>query len=391
MTIVFFVHPTFLDSQSMPKFASMLSEGMAKRGHTIEVWSPQSFFFRLPLAKSFRKWLGYLDQYLVFPIGVKLRFMRGKGEKLFVFSDQALGPWVHLVAKSPHVIHCHDFLAQRSALGEIPQNKVTWTGKRYQAYIRKGFRQGKNFISVSQNTKNDLHRFLTTTPQISEVVYNGLNQSFNPGDSAGARILLTRQCGVELTSGYLLHVGGNQWYKNRKGIVEIYNALRLNNSTSLPLLLIGKNPDAELSEMIASSNFKDDIHCLSNINDDTIKQAYIGASIFLFPSLAEGFGWPIAEAMASGCLVVTTNEAPMTEVAGDAAFLIPPRPPGKETAKAWAQEAAEVVAGAIRLSETERMSAVNAGLENAKRFNTQQSLENIEAIYKDILQSYKIQ
>ena len=388
MNIVFFVHPGFLDSQSMPRFAAMLADGMTERGHTVEVWSPRPIFYRLPL-KKFRKWMGYLDQYLVFPLGVRLRMLRNKENKLFVFSDQALGPWVPLVAQYPHVIHCHDFLAQRSALGEISENKARWTGKKYQAYIRDGFRKGKNFISVSQKTQNDLHKFLLTTPLRSAVVYNGLNQSFTPGSPAEARNLLSRRSGIDLSKGYLLHVGGNQWYKNRKGIVEIYDALRKTDKASLPLLLIGKKPDVELAELINSSEFASDIHCLNNMDDDAVKAAYRGASVFLFPSLAEGFGWPIAEAMASGCPVVTTNEPPMTEVAGDAAFLISRRPKGVKEAKDWAEEAAEVVKAVINLPATERAAAVELGIKNAKRFDTHKSLEAIEAIYADILEANK--
>ncbi|MEO7535567.1 MAG: glycosyltransferase family 1 protein, partial [Ferruginibacter sp.] len=241
----------------------------------------------------------------------------------------------------------------------------------------------------SENTRNDLQRFLSTRPVISEVVYNGLNQQFKPGDPAEARILLTRQCGIELNGGYILHVGGNQWYKNRRGIVEIYDALRSKNNTSLPLLLIGKNPDAELASMIASSDFKTDIYCLSNINDEAIKLAYKGATVFLFPSLAEGFGWPIAEAMASGCPVITTDEAPMTEVSGDAGFLIARRPFDDEKIKTWAEESAEIVNQVINLSPQERARVIESGIINARRFNTQESLEKIEAIYTGIFQSYK--
>jgi glycosyltransferase involved in cell wall biosynthesis len=373
----------------MPKFAAMIADGMKERGHTVEVWSPRPYFFRFPLTRKLRKWMGYIDQYILFPAGVRLRLMLNKQEKLFVFSDQALGPWVPLVARYPHVIHCHDFLAQRSALGEIPENKVYWSGKQYQAFIRRGFQKGKNFISVSQNTKNDLNKFLLSPALRSEVVYNGLNQLFSPGNPLVAQAFLSRLLGIELTGGYLLHVGGNQWYKNRKGIIEIYNALRSTSDTKLPLILVGKRPNSALMEIINLSPFKSDIHCLSNIDDETIKLAYTGAAVFLFPSLAEGFGWPIAEAMASGCPVVTTDEAPMTEVSGDAGFLISARPHRKEKLEAWAREAADVVNKVLKLSPSERINVVNAGIANAKRFDTQQSLKNIEAIYSEILQSYK--
>ena len=125
-----------------------------------------------------------------------------------------------LVKDFPHVIHCHDFLAQRSALDEIPENKLGWTGKTYQRFIQKGYLQGKYFISISKKTKHDLHRFLGAEPLKSEMVYNGLNQEFIRVNSNEARIWISKNTGINLDDGYILHVGGNQFYKNRMGVLK---------------------------------------------------------------------------------------------------------------------------------------------------------------------------
>ena len=188
---------------------------------------PSPKFYNLPAPEIIKKWLGYIDQFIVFPRDVKKRLKNVSRNTLFVFTDHALGPWVPLVANRPHVIHCHDFLAQQSALGEIPENPTRKTGRNYQKMIHKGYSEGRNFISVSFNTKKMLHRFLTASPERSEVVYNGLNQSFTTLDPCKARDSVSRETGIELKNGYLLHVGGNQWYKNRIGVVEIYNAWRI--------------------------------------------------------------------------------------------------------------------------------------------------------------------
>ena len=373
----------------MPKFAEMLAGGMKRRGHTVEVLSPEPYFFRLPMAQQLRKWMGYIDQYVVFPFKIRNRVGRYQKDTLFVFSDHALGPWVPFVAKLPHVIHCHDFLAQRSALGTIPENKTGWTGKRYQAFIRQGFRKGRNFISVSENTRKDLHKFLDATPLRSDVVYNGLNQSFKPADSTEARNWLNKRYGIELEQGYLLHVGGNQWYKNRKGVLEIYQALRSRYETNIPLLMVGKEPTKELMEIWDSSTFKQDIHWLTSMTDEAIRIAYIGATAFVFPSIGEGFGWPIAEAMASGCPVITTDEAPMTEVAGEAGLLIPRRPIDPTKVEAWAVEGAARVNEVLQFSMQHRLDVIQKSIKNAQRFDTESSLDQIEEIYSSILQSYQ--
>ena len=365
----------------MPRFARMLAEGMKDRGHSVEILAPQAKVSRLPAPRALRKWLHYADQYITFPSAVRKSLPNYPSDTLFVFTDHALGPWVPLVADRPHVVHCHDFLAQWSALGAIPENPTGWSGRQYQKYIRQGYSQAKHFISVSRKTQQDLAHFLPSAPRSSETVYNALNQKFSPVDLKQARASLTKQTGIELNAGYLLHIGGNQWYKNRAGVIEIYNAWRKNTDGTLPLLLIGETPTPALEQMREQSAYKKDIHFLTNIPDEFVQLAYAGASVFIFPSLAEGFGWPIAEAMASGCLVLTTNEAPMTEVAGDAGFLASRRPGAEEKVAAWADETAQVLQQILSLSPSDRSRAVEAGILNAKRFESKKLLDQIEKIY----------
>ena len=384
MHIVLFAHPDFLGHQSMPRFAHMLAGGMRARGHTVEIWQPKAWLFHLAVPAALKKWLGYLDQYLVFAYQVRRRLKRCPIETLFVFTDQALGPWVPLVSHRPHVIHCHDFLALRSAQGTIVENPTAWTGRYYQAFIRRGYACGKHFISVSHKTREDLHRFLPFPPQRSEVVYNGLNQAFLPLDPLLARVKLGQTLARDLTAGYLLHVGSNHWYKNRFGVIEIYNAWRTAGGAALPLIMVGEAPTPALLTRHVSSPFKEQIQLVSGLSDEFVRTAYAGATVFLFPSLAEGFGWPIAEAMASGCPVITTNEAPMTEVAGTAGFLIPRRPPQPAAAAVWAVEAALIVQQLVTLPHAKRAALIQAGLVNAQRFDPGRAITQIESIYQAI-------
>ena len=371
----------------MPRFLRMLEEGMRDRGHQTAVWSPKARLFRLPMINSVKKWMGYIDQYIFFPWEIYRKLKKVAPNTLFVFTDHALGPWVPLVANRPHAIHCHDFLAQRAALKEIPENITGWTGQQYQLMIRKGYCRGRNFISVSQKTQQDLHRFTVKGSGISEVVYNGLNSNFFPMNVKEVRAKIKEKTAINVNEGYILHVGGNQWYKNRVGIVEIYNAWRSRFKKDLPLLLVGQKPYPLLEEVIKNSSFQKEIHILDSFSDEWVKRAYAGASVFLFPSLAEGFGWPIAEAMASGCPVITTNEAPMTEVAQEAAFFISKKPMESSKVKNWKQQAADVVENVLCLTPKEREEIIRKGLVNAQRFNSRDAVDKIEIIYNNILKS----
>jgi len=371
-----------MPSQSMPRYANMLADGMKQRGHEVSIWRPSPLFFNKRLPGSLKKWFGYIDQYIVFPLKIRRRIKRIPPETLFIFADNALGPWVPLVKDRPHIIHCHDFLAQRSALGEFPQNRVSLSGRLYQLFIRRGYRKGKNFISVSNKTRTDLHRFLNTVPSFSEVIYNGLNPRLNKINPDHAREFLSKKLNTDLSGGYILHVGGNQWYKNRTGVIEIYDQVQKKNNSKIALILIGLEPSKELIRTYMLSPYKEHIHFIEEADDNLLNYAYSGASVFLFPSIAEGFGWPIAEAMACACPVVTTNEIPMTEVAGQSAFFIPRKPEKSPTmAKEWVTEAAEMLIHVIQLKDTERQQIIQKGLINIHRFDANHFLNQIEKIY----------
>ena len=384
MNIIFFAHPEFLGSQSMPRFTNMLVHGMRRRGCQVKLFRPQAVLSRIPGPRVMRKWLGYVDQYILFPLSVRRLIRQCDPDTLFVFTDHALGPWVPMVAHRAHVIHCHDFLAQRSAKNLIPENITGWFGRQYQSLIHRGYTRGKHFISVSNKTRDDLHSFLPAQPLRSEVIYNGLNQHFEPLDPAIARAVLCEHTGLSLRQGYVLHVGGNQWYKNRVGVIEIYDAWRASQRKKLPLLMVGKKPDAKLRAAFSLSPYQKEIHWIENLTDKLLPVAYAGASVFLFPSLAEGFGWPIAEAMACGCPVITTNAAPMTEVAGGAAFLILKRPGDAHGVYEWARRAALVLDDVVNLEPHERSKIIEDGLRNATRFDAERALNRIEKIYREI-------
>ncbi len=389
MNIVFFTHPSFFNSRSMRQFSRMLSEGMLKRGHQVTVLEPQAFLSRLPLSTKGKKWLGYFDQYIIFPLKVKSFLRSCTPDTLFVFTDQALAPWVKMVKDRPFVLHCHDFMALKSALGRYPENPVSWSGRRYQAFIKNGFTKGKYFISVSRKTQLDLHDFLLKTPLISEVLYNQIACVFEKRDKITAREEVAETFKAQIKSGslnpgYLLHVGVNVWYKNKRGVLEIYDAWRRNPSNNLPLVMVGDLGEA-LESWVQNKPWRKDLLVLHNLAENTLINAYAGASVFIFPSLDEGFGWPIAEAMACGCPVITTNQAPMTEVGGNAAFYIPRRPVESSKIDHWAQKGAELLHKVVSLSPTESEKVVEAGLQNIARFKSFEILDKTEAIYKKIL------
>lgn len=368
----------------MPRFAHMLRDAYEERGHHVRLWAPRARVFNRVAGTRLAKWGGYIDQYLLFPQWVRRALAAEPADTLFVFCDQALGPWVPLVSKRAHVVHCHDLLALRSALGDIPQNPTSWSGRLYQRYIRRGFQKARNFISISGKTRSDLQRYGKITPLISEVVYNGLNYPYAPLAPDLARDIL-RQAGLPFDErGMLLSVGGSQWYKNRPAMLRLYAHYARAVTQPLPLWCVGPAPDAAMQAELALLPDGASVRFFQGLDNRVLQAAYSLAAYFLFPSLAEGFGWPLVEAQACGCPVLTSDDAPMNEVAGPVATYLPLLPAGGDL-DAWAAAGALALRARLDQGAAER-AAQSAGAQAwAAGFSASGAIDNYLAIYRRIL------
>lgn len=384
MNIVLFTHPQFLRSQSMPRFAYMLKDGYEARGHTVQMWAPRALVYHWIPEGRFNKWAGYIDQYLLFPLWMMWKTSLQPKNTLYVFADQALGPWVPRVKHKPHVVHVHDLLALRSALGLVPENRTGWSGRLYQRYIRHGFQQARHFISISYRTRDDLERYGQPKPVSSTVVYNGLNFPYAPLPDQEARLILV-QAGLPLADkGMLLHVSGNQWYKNVAGVIRLYAHYARKHTDPLPLWLIGAIGRDNLEEALAEVPPQGQVLFFQGLNNRVLQACYSQARVLVFPSLAEGFGWPLIEAQACGCPVLTTDEAPMSEISGPAARYLP-RLKASDDVQAWAAHAANVLEEMLSLNaaDTQKLRAQCAAW--PARFDAEAAIEGYLRIYQQVL------
>jgi len=373
-----------MNSQSMPRFARMLEQAYQARGHQVQLWSPQAQIYALLPKGRLSKWAGYIDQYILFPLWVRKQLKTQPVNTLYVFCDQALGPWVPLVKSKPHVVHVHDLLALRSALGDIPENPTQWSGRVYQRYIRQGFQQAKHFISISKKTRDDLHHFGEVTPVTSEVVYNGLNYPYVPM-LQGDAIAVLKQAGLPVKpEGMLLHLGGSQWYKNLAGVVRLYIEYAKGETKPLPLWCISPSPNTKVQALLKELPAQGQVLFFQGIDNQALQAAYSTARAFIFPSLAEGFGWPIIEAQASGCLVLTTDAAPMNEIGGPSASYIPLLRLTDDT-DAWALKGSNALKLILNMPEMQRIELVEKGLAHAAKFNADDAIEGYLKTYQQVL------
>ena len=186
--------------------------------------------------------------------------------------------------------------------------------------------------------------------------------------------------------GYLMHIGGNQWYKNREGVLKIYMAYVKLSQNPLPLLMLGQAPTLKME--VISDEIKQaggSVQYVLSPTDREVCAIYSMASILIFPSIAEGFGWPIIEAMSCGCSVITTNDAPMTEVGGDAAYYIDRMPLGNTDE--WAINAAEYIIEILNKSESDIFISKKRNLNRASFFKSSIAIDQYEKIYQRVIAS----
>lgn len=127
---------------------------------------------------------------------------------------------------------------------------------------------------------------------------------------------------MDLPEKFVLHVGNNATYKNRLGVLDVF--ARLREVPDLHLVLAGPPPSPEVRAAAAGLAR---VHFAESVDDAQLSGLYRRAALFLFPSLYEGYGMPVLEAMAAGCPVVCSTASALVEVAGEAALWAPARDP----------------------------------------------------------------
>lgn len=171
---------------------------------------------------------------------------------------------------------------------------------------------------------------------------------------------------------------------NRAGVLAVYEAYCAGSDSPVPLVMIGPAPTKAMEEHVGRvGKLGGVVYFLEKPPVEVLEAAYSCASVLLYPSIAEGFGWPIIEAMACGCPVLTTEEAPMTEIGSVIASYIPPMPEG-ETSQ-WADVCAYRLAGMLAMPAAERQRVREAGLVHSLNFDVASKCRAYEAVYLDIV------
>lgn len=352
--------------ESIQRYSDLLDRELRAAGQEVRLLHPSRTLARKWLPPGLGKWLAYVDRFLLFRWQFRVQ---SRWANVICMTDTANAILVPRRRTRPVVVTVHDLTAVRSALGEL-EHRTRWSGRVYQRWVLQGLKRADHIVCISEQTRAEVLRLVRCKPTGVSVVYNALNYPYRPMNRQESCRWLGR-LGVAATMPFLLHVGNNSWSKNRAGVVEIFaEMLRACTPYTGQLVLAGKPWTDELRSLVAQRGLDRRVLEVVSPSNEGLRALYSSADVLLFPSLYEGFGWPIVEAQACGCIVVTSNRPPMPEVGGDAAVYIDPT---------------DYRAAAIKIMATLVGSCAirrDAGFANVSRFRTENMVNGYLLAYR---------
>jgi glycosyltransferase involved in cell wall biosynthesis len=377
LTVLLIANYRLDHQQSMIRVAEELESGLQSIGVSVTVVRPPLFFGRILQTRgNLAKWLGYLDKFLLFPF---ILIRKTRRFDLVHIVDHSNAMYRFWLGSKKTVVNCNDLLAVRSALGELREHRTGFTGKILQRWILAGLRRVERIACISEATSRDVLRLTKRSEKEVSKIYPGLGKPFrmeleqnltgpaNAERETAGKEVVVRQGLVAVPVPYILHVGGETWYKNRSGVLEIYSLMRERLGASSPaLVMVGP-----------LRNSADGVFFLQDLSDQDLVVLYRHAQLLLFPSLYEGFGLPVIEAQACGCPVLTTGRAPLTEIGGDGAVYI--------ENPADAAAAADKAVAILRDDLIGREQSKWRGFYNASRFSEHGMIKSYLRLYEALL------
>lgn len=230
---------------------------------------------------------------------------------------------------------------------------------------KQAIEEADHLICISQHTQKDLIELLDIDPQKTSVIYLGHSLSKKADRSSQHQPKIDP---------YILYVGERGGYKNFVGFLKAYSSSqKLKDNFSVVCFGGGKlaQSDYDLATTLGIPGEK--LKYVSG-DDSALIEYYRGAAVFVYPSLYEGFGIPILEAMSLGCPVVCSNTSSLAEVAGNAAAFFDPQNP----------ESIALALEKVLFSEAESYNLVQLGLLRAKEFSWEKCAEETLKVYRSL-------
>lgn len=237
--------------------------------------------------------------------------------------------------------------------------------------IKQILKKAKAIITVSEYTKK---RLLEQFPNYKEeniyVNHNGINQNiFYPASQKKIQIFIKK---YQLPKKFLLSVGIGKKHKNLDGLLSALKDL-WKDGFSLPLVVSGTNQKVpDYVKPILTDDIKHQVYFLPFIPKEELNALYSSAYLFIIPSKLEGFGFPLLEAMACGVPTLSSNQASLPEIGGDATIYFDP----------YSKEDIKEKIIKVCIDSKLRKNLIAKGMKHVKKFNWSKNVKLLIDIYK---------
>ncbi len=313
----------------------------------------------------------YYERFWHFPHTVKQH-----AADIFHIIDPAEAHMVYGLRKlsKPTVVTCHDlvnFFYADNLQGSV---QLPIVSKKMWLHAINGMAYANHIVAISTATAKDTTEILKIDRSRIAVIPNAVEATFQPLPKHESETL-RRQQGITPETCCLLNVGSNHPRKNLSTMLEALHALQ---QQGIPVMLwkTGADFTDQQKAFIQAQGLATSIQYLGKPDKATLVRIYNAADLLLAPSLHEGFGLTILEAMACGTPVITSNVSAMPEVAGDAGILVDPLD-------------AHAIADAVDRLHKDPVyyqQLVKRGLERVKAFTWEQTAAKVAEVYEYVLE-----
>ncbi len=261
-----------------------------------------------------------------FWVHIQLPLICFKNKADFLLSPEYNTP-LFTACKKAVIVHDVHMRAQRQF------NNSIWFYCYYIPFIEQAIKRADLIITISNFSKQEIIKWMHIDEKKMAVVYWGVDQLFLNPVSENTFKSISAQYAIEKNK-YLLFVGTFEARKNVERIIDAFELLQKRkdkNISDIKLLIVGKasaslysDRSIEIKALVEKYKLTDQVIFCGFVPDQSLAALYANASCILFPSLYEGFGFPIIEGFASGTPVITSDICSMPEIAADAALLVDP-------------------------------------------------------------------
>jgi len=302
----------------MIRFASLLASIYECIGD-VSIVSPPAMLSRIPGPAIVRKYIAYIDKLLLFPLSLLLL---ARSFDIVHIADHSNSFYTFCFPRRKSIVTCHDLLAVRGAMGDKAAFcEASPIGIWLQRLIMVGLQRAGALIFDSQATYTDFQRLIGNVPGLRHAVIPiPLNSPFT--SNTQAYCLSAAEEAQVPNQAFLLMVGSSIPRKNRALAIRLLDSL----GTNSPYLLVfaGAPLTPEEYAFQCTHSLGSRPISIPSPSHALLNQLYCRAHALLFPSFAEGFGWPLVEAQTCRCPVIASRTTSIPEVAGDGALYADP-------------------------------------------------------------------